>query len=78
MNTLISNMTHHIAKITEIVGSSEKGWQEAAQVALDEAKKTIREITGLEVVDMTATIDPNTGSITKYKTTIKIAFGVER
>ncbi|MGI9009783.1 MAG: dodecin family protein [Nitrososphaeraceae archaeon] len=71
-------MTHHIAKITEIVGSSEKGWQEAAQVALDEAKKTIREITGLEVVDMTATVDPNTGSITKYKTTIKIAFGVER
>ncbi|HYJ01192.1 MAG TPA: dodecin family protein [Nitrososphaeraceae archaeon] len=71
-------MTHHIAKITEIVGSSEKGWEEAAQVALDEAKKTIREITGIEVVDMTATVDPNTGSITKYKTTIKIAFGVER
>jgi len=71
-------MTHHIAKITEIVCSSEKGWQEAAQVALDEAKKTIREITGLEVVDMTATVDPNTGSISKYKTTIKIAFGVER
>ena len=71
-------MTHHIAKITEIVGSSEKGWEEAAQVALDEAKKTIREITGIEVVDMTATVDSNTGSITKYKTTIKIAFGVER
>jgi dodecin len=71
-------MTHHIAKITEIVGSSEKGWQEAVQVALDEAKKTIREITGLEVVDMTATVDPNTASISKYKTTIKIAFGVER
>ena len=71
-------MTHHIAKITEIVGSSEKGWQEAAQVALDEAKKTIREITGLEVVVKTATVDPNTGSITKYKTTIKIAFGIER
>ena len=65
-------------RITEIVGSSEKGWEEAAQVALDEAKKTIREITGIEVVDMTATVDPNTGSITKYKTTIKIAFGVER
>jgi hypothetical protein len=32
----------------------------------------------IEVVDMTATVDPNTGSITKYKTTIKIAFGVER
>ncbi len=78
MNASSKLLTHHIAKITEIVGSSEKGWEEAAQVALDEAKKTIREITGIEVVDMTATVDPNTGSITKYKTTIKIAFGVER
>ena len=78
MNAINKILTHHIAKITEIVGSSEMGWEEAAQVALDEAKKTIREITGIEVVDMTATIDPNTGSITKYKTTIKIAFGVER
>ena len=78
MNAINKILTHHIAKITEIVGSSEKGWEEAAQVALDEAKKTIREITGIEVVDMTATVEPNTGSITKYKTTIKIAFGVER
>ena len=78
MKAINKILTHHIAKITEIVGSSEKGWEEAAQVALDEAKKTIREITGIEVVDMTATVDPNTGSITKYKTTIKIAFGVER
>jgi flavin-binding protein dodecin len=45
MNAINKILTHHIAKITEIVGSSEKGWEEAAQVALDEAKKTIREIT---------------------------------
>jgi flavin-binding protein dodecin len=30
-----------VAKIIEIVGSSEKGWSEAAQEALDEAKKTL-------------------------------------
>ncbi len=71
-------MTHHIAKITEIIGTSDKGWEEAAKVALDEAKKTIREITGLEVLNKTATVDPNTGKITKYKTTVKLAFGVER
>jgi flavin-binding protein dodecin len=23
-------MTHHIAKITEIIGSSDKGWEDAA------------------------------------------------
>ena len=54
----------HVAKIIEIVGSSDKGWQDAAQAALDEAKKTIHGITGVEIGDMTAKVDPNTGNIT--------------
>ena len=66
-----------VAKIIELVGSSEKGWEDAAQKALDEAKKTIRGIHGLEVVDMTASVDEETSKITKYKTSIKIAFNVE-
>jgi flavin-binding protein dodecin len=66
-----------IAKVVEIVGSSDKGWQDAAQAALDEAKKTIHGITGVEVVDMTAKVDPNSGNITEYHTAVKIAFGVE-
>ena len=67
----------NIAKITEIVGSSDKSWQDAAQVALNEAKKTIRGITGVEVIDMTAKVDSNSGNILVYHTTVKIAFGVE-
>jgi dodecin len=70
-------MTHHIAKIIEVVGASEKGWSEAAQAALDEAKKTITGITGLEVVDKTAEVDPVSGKITEYRVGVKIAFGVE-
>ena len=66
-----------IADVIELVGSSDKSWQDAAQVALDEAKKTVHGITGVEITDMTAKIDPNTGSITEYHTTVKIAFGVE-
>jgi dodecin len=66
-----------IAKVVEIIGSSDKSWQDAAQSALEEAKKTIREITGVEVGDMTAKVDPNSGNITEYHTTVKIAFGVE-
>jgi flavin-binding protein dodecin len=34
-------MTHHLAKIIEIIDSSDKGWEDAAQVAVDEAKKTL-------------------------------------
>jgi flavin-binding protein dodecin len=68
----------HVAKIIEVVGSSDKGWQDAAQAALDEAKKTIHGITGVEVGDMTAKVDPNIGNINEYHTAVKIAFGVER
>ena len=67
----------HVAKIIELVGSSDKGWTEAAQAALDEAKKTIKDITGLEVNDMTASVDPNTNTIKEYKVGVKIVFGVE-
>jgi dodecin len=67
----------HIAKVLEVIGNSDKSWQDAAQVALDEAKKTIHGITGVEVGDMTAKVDPNTGNITEYHTAVKIAFGVE-
>jgi len=66
-----------IAKIVEIVGSSEKGWSEAIQAALDEANKTIKGITGLEVTDKMAKVDPNSGQIVEYRAGVKIAFGVE-
>lgn len=66
-----------IAKIIEVIGTSEKGWSEAAQAALDEAKKTIKGITGLEVLDKTAIVDPTSGQITEYRVGVKIAFGVE-
>jgi dodecin len=46
----------HIAKVIEIIGSSENGWEEAAQVAIDEAKKTLHGIHGLEITDMTLMI----------------------
>jgi flavin-binding protein dodecin len=31
----------HVAKVIEIIGSSDKGWEDAAQVAVDEARKTL-------------------------------------
>ena len=72
----IGSMTQ-IANVLELVGSSDKSWEDATQVALTEATKTIRGITGIELTDMTARVDPNTGKITEYHSTVKIAFGVE-
>lgn len=66
----------HIAKIIEIIGSSDKGWEDAAQVAVDEARKTLHGIHGIEIKDMTATVD-ETGRINQYRAGVKISFGVE-
>ncbi len=47
-------------------------------MALRESVKTVRGITGIEVVDETAKVDQKTGQITAYYTTVKLAFGIER
>ncbi len=65
----------HVAKVIEIVGSSDKGWEAAADEAIAIASKTIKGITGVEVEHMTATVSD--GKISNYKTTVKIAFAVE-
>jgi flavin-binding protein dodecin len=72
----IMGMTH-VAEVVEIVGSSNKSWEDASRVALNEAAKTIRGITGIELTDMTARADPSTGDISEYHSTIRLAFGVE-
>jgi dodecin len=66
-----------VAKIIEVVGSSDKSWEDAAQVAVDEAKKSLHGIHGIEVKDMTATVDRNTGKITQFRAGVKVSFGIE-
>jgi dodecin len=65
-----------VAKIVEIVGTSNKSWEDAAMVAVEEARKTIRGIRGIKVKDMTARIDPASGRIVEYRTSVNLSFGV--
>ena len=67
-----------VASVVELVGSSGKSWEDAAQVAVDDAVKTIRGIRGIEVTDLTAKIDSSTGKIQEYRACVKLSFGVER
>jgi len=62
-------------KIIELIGISEKSWEDAANNAILEAKKTIENITGLEVVSQTAKVE--NGQIASYRTTVKVAFSVK-
>jgi dodecin len=65
-----------VAKVITLIGSSPTSFAEAAQAAVAEAAKTIRGITGADVVSMSCEVDGD--QITQYRTTVNIAFGVER
>jgi flavin-binding protein dodecin len=65
-----------VIKIIELIGSSPNGWSEAAQNAIAEASKTIKNIKGLHVKRCTAKIQNN--KIIEYNANVKISFVVER
>ena len=64
------------ARITEIIGSTEKSWDDAAQNALDRANQTLRGLTGIEVTKMNASIGED-GQVAEYRTHLRITFILE-
>ncbi len=64
-----------VVKVVEIIGSSPKSWEDAANNAVLEAAKSIRGLTGVDIMNLTAVIKD--GKIVKYKACCKVAFTVE-
>jgi dodecin len=65
-----------VAKVITLIGSSPESFAKAADAAVQEASKTLRGITGAQVVSMSAEVEND--RITTYRTTVNIAFGLER
>jgi len=65
-----------VARVTEIIASSKEGWEDAARQAMTRAAKTLRGITGMEVVRQTAKVD--SGRITEYRVECRITFVLEK
>ena len=65
-----------VAKIIELIGTSDESWEAAAQVAIEEARKTVHGIHGVKIKEQTARVDPETGRIVEYRASIHLSFGV--
>lgn len=63
-----------VAKVIELVGESNVGWEDAVRNAIKDASKTVENITGVEVYNLTANV--RDGQIQDYKANVKLAFGV--
>ncbi|HDS59464.1 MAG TPA: dodecin domain-containing protein [Thermoplasmatales archaeon] len=65
-----------VIKSIELVGSSPESFEKAVKHAIDEAKKTIRNIRRVEVDGMEVLMEND--QVVSYQTKIKLFFMVER
>jgi dodecin len=69
-------MAMSVVKVIELLAQSEKGWEDAVNVAVSEAARTVRNIRSVYVKEFQATVEDN--KVTSYRVTVKISFLVER
>ncbi len=65
-------MTEAVARVTKITAASTKSFQDAVDAGLKRAAKTLRGITGLEVIEQKAKVA--NGKIAEYRATVEITF----
>jgi flavin-binding protein dodecin len=61
-----------IAKITEVISSSSKSFEDAVNEGIERANKTIQNVKGAWVKDQQVVVVE--GKITEYRVTLKITF----
>lgn len=62
-------------KVIEVLAQSDKSWEDAAQIAIDEASKSVRGIQSIYIKEKEATVE--NGKIAKYRINAKISFLLE-
>jgi dodecin len=65
-----------VIKTIDLVGVSTESWRDAAQKALEEASKTLRNVEGFNVLDTSAVVED--GRIAEYHTHVRIRFRISR
>lgn len=64
-----------IVKVIELLTQSDKSWEDAAQAAVTEASKTLRNIRSIYIKDFEAAVE--NGKITQYRINAKVSFEFE-
>jgi len=64
-----------VVKVIEVLAESNQSWEHAAQIALDEASKSVRNVRSLYIKEFQAIVED--GRIASYRINAKISFVVE-
>jgi flavin-binding protein dodecin len=65
-----------VARVTEIIASSKKSFEDAVEVGIDRADKTLKNIRGAWVSDQKVVVDK--GKITEWRVRLKVTFVLEK
>lgn len=69
-------MADHVYKLLELVGSSEASIEDAIEVAITRASKSVRHLRWFEVTQIRGHLEE--GQISHYQVTLKAAFTLEQ
>ena len=69
-------MSDHVYSVSEIVGSSPESIEEAINVALTRARKTLRHLHWFEVTEMRGYLTDH-GTVDYYQVALKLGFRME-
>jgi flavin-binding protein dodecin len=62
-------------KVIEVLAESDKSWEDAAQFAIDQANKSVRNVKSIYIKNLEAQVE--NGKIKKYRINGKISFMLE-
>ena len=65
-------MASSVYKVIELVGTSEKSWEKAAEAAIERASKSLRDMRIAEVAQLDMQLED--GKIKAYRAKIKVSF----
>jgi len=65
-------MPDSVYKIIELVGTSEKSWEDAAKNAVETASKSLRELRIAEVAELDMRLED--GKVVAYRARVKLSF----
>ena len=64
-----------VLKVTEVLASSDKSWEDATQKAVDQAAKSLKHIRSVYVQEQSAIVKE--GKIVEYRVNLKLSFEIE-
>lgn len=64
-----------VASVIELIGESTESWEDAVKNAVEAASKTIKHISGVEVLNLTAVVDD--GKVSRFKADVHLAFAID-